>query len=100
MSIEVRKRLWIVVDDGVQVQGLRVRQIRVWHRLGNSRPVRRNKSTQGRGIVPCAEIVEAGFGVPLLAVKFVRVAAGRANGALPAVGIEVAVVLNGSTAVG
>src|SRR5260370_18605789 len=62
---------WVVPNEAVKVQRLGIGHVRIWNWARSCRPVRRHKPTVLRGIVPRAEIVQAGFAVAFLAGEFV-----------------------------
>ena len=66
MAIEVGERFGVVTHHGIEVEGLRVGQIRIWNGRGDRRPIRREPAAEARCVVTGAEVVVAGFGVTFL----------------------------------
>ena len=100
MAVEVGESFWVVVDHGVEIECLRVGEICVRHWNRDGGPVGGEPAAKGRGVGTRAEIVVAGFRVPFLTLEFVAVAARRGDWTLPSVGIEIAIVQDGSGCTG
>ena len=69
MAVEVGEGFGVVGDHGVEIEGLRVGEIGVGDRNGNGRPVGAEPAAKAVGVVACAEIAVASFGVALLALE-------------------------------
>jgi len=76
VAVEVGECFGVVVDHGVEVEGLGIGQVGVGNGRGNGRPVGGEPAAEAGSVVAGAEIVVAGFGVALLAVEFVGCCAG------------------------
>lgn len=74
----------------IHIQRLRIREIGVWDWFGRFRPVGSHEPAEPIRVVPCAEVVQAGFGVAFFAGKFVvvRVAVDDLKFAAPGVVIR------------
>jgi hypothetical protein len=62
-----------VAGIAVQIQSLRVRKVGIGYWFGTYAPIGANKSRQTTRVVPCPEVVEAGFDVAFFASEFVIV---------------------------
>ena len=71
MPIEVGLQQRIVPLVSVEIQALRVIKMSVRHRLWTCAPVRTQPSSHAGAVVPCAELVEAGFRIAFFAGEFV-----------------------------
>jgi hypothetical protein len=69
MTVEVGEGFGVVVDHGVEVEGLWVGEVGVGDGRGNSGPVGAEPAAEAVGVVAGAEVVVAGFGVTLLALQ-------------------------------
>ena len=92
VPIQIRKALRVIADNRVEIQRLRIRQVRVWDRGWDRRPVGRQEPPIGRGIVTRVEIVVARLGVALLPRPFVVLRARVRHVAFRAVGVKVRVI--------
>ena len=91
MPVEIFEGFGVVVNHGVEVEGLRVVQVGVGDGGGDGGPVGGEPAAEAGGVVAGAEVVVAGFGVALLPVEFVCGEAGADDIALAAVGRVVGV---------
>ena len=66
MPVRIDAADWIVADVGVEVERLRVAEFGVGHGLDFGRPVGRHEAAHLIAVVPCPEVVVAGFGVSLV----------------------------------
>src|ERR1041385_4804830 len=71
MAARVGLVQWVVANICVKIEGLRVVKNRVGYSLGFGRPIRGHEPTHARRIVPRAEVIQAGFGIPFFAGEFV-----------------------------
>jgi len=71
MPIEIKPRHRVVHDVGVEIEALRIVQLGVRDWFNLRAPVGRHEPAQGvaAAIIPCAEVIEAGFGIVLFAGK-------------------------------
>ena len=93
MAVEVGEGFGVVGNHGVQVEGLRVGEIRIGHRNWDGGPVGGEPAAEAVGVVASAEVVVAGFGVAFLAFKLVIVLRASVGvGAFAAVWIKIRVV--------
>jgi hypothetical protein len=74
VAVRVFVRLWTILDVAVEIETLRVAEIRVRNagRLGC--PVGRDKPSQPVGVISCLEVVQARFSVAFFAGEFVMTA--------------------------
>src|SRR5208337_4023770 len=67
MPVEVGEGFRVVVDHGVEVEGLRVGEVGVGDGSGNVRPIGAEPAAEAVGVIARAEVVVAGFGVAFFA---------------------------------
>src|SRR6185437_7031229 len=72
VPVQISERLRVVADNSVQIQRLRVAEVRIRHRRGNGRPVRAHEPPDLRRVVSRSKIIQVRFPVPLLAGKILR----------------------------
>jgi len=73
MAVNIRSAGRNVPDIAVQIQRLRIAELSIRNIDGLGCPVRRDESAQPIRIIPCSEVVEAGFGVAFFAGESVMV---------------------------
>jgi hypothetical protein len=88
VTVEVGEGFGVVGDHGVEVEGLRVGEVGVGDGDGDGGPVGAEPAAEAVGVIACAEVVVAGFGIAFLAFEFVVLPASVSVGVLAAVGIE------------
>jgi hypothetical protein len=100
VAVEVGEGFGVVGDHGVEVEGLGVGEVGVGDGDGGAGPVGGEPAAEAVGVVAGAEVVVAGFGVALLAFKFVVLGTGVGVDVLPAVGVEVSIVADDAVGLG
>ena len=100
MAVEVGEGLGVIGDHGVEIESLRVGEIGVRNGSRDGGPIGTQPAAEAIGVVACAEVVVAGFGVALLALEFVILRACVGVGALAPVRVEVRVVADDAGVVG
>src|SRR5215470_6439787 len=100
MTVKVGEGFGVVGDHGVEIESLWIREVRVRNRNRDARPVGGKPAAEAVGVVACAEVVVAGFGVALLAFEFVGVLrACVCIGAFSTIGIKIGVVTDSACGV-
>jgi hypothetical protein len=67
VSVSVYAAEWIVSHVAIQIQGLRIIEVRVRHVFRLVSPVGRHESSHAGAVVPRSEIVVAGFDIAFFA---------------------------------